>query len=138
MYHKINLEKKDAYSNDWTSSTMLMRKQSSSIKSEFVGLKDGERPNDSDRGSTSDDSIKLAFVGSRGGKSTNDGDTSLTFDDDFDNFVLLGGSSRIIQSVGSVLSSSSRDKSRFLMSSLFNFESTNITANVVLKFIMCS
>jgi hypothetical protein len=57
-----------------------------------------------------------------------------TFDDELDNLVFLGGLGTIKPFVGSMLLSSTSN--RFLMSSLFNFESTNITSSFVLKFLM--
>ena len=95
-----------SYSSKGISSTMLMNKQSSSIKSSFVGVTNGERINDCNMSSTCD--YELDALG------------------------LLGGLSTIIQSVGSVLVSSS-SKSRFLISSSLNSESTKMTANFVLK-----
>ena len=98
-----------SYSSKGISSTMLMNKQSSSIKSSFVGVTNGERINDREMSSTCDDEL--------------------------DALGLFGGLSMIIQSVGSVLVSSS-SKSRFLVSSSLNSESTKMTANFVLKSIM--
>jgi hypothetical protein len=46
-----------AYSSRATSSTILMNKQSSSIKSSFVGVTDGERINDCEMSSTCDDEL---------------------------------------------------------------------------------
>ena len=84
-----------SYSSIGTSSTMMMNKQNSSIKLSFVGMTDGERINDCEMSSTCDDEL--------------------------DALDLLGGLSKIIQSVGSVLVSSS-SKSRFLISSSLNTE----------------
>ena len=95
-----------AYSSRATSSAIPMNKQSSSIKSSFVGVREGERINDCEMSSTSDDV--------------------------FDGFRFSGGVSRIIQFVGSVLFSSS-SMPRFLILSSFNSESTKMTASFALK-----
>ena len=91
------------YSSEALSSTILMYKQSSSIKSSLVGLTYGESTDDCDRASSSDDSIKPVFVGLTD-EMTNDCDKSSTFDDEFDILVFLGGRPKIIQSVGSIFS----------------------------------
>ena len=84
MYNTKWADKKNVtYSNKGTISTMLMYKQSSSIKSAFVGLTYGEMTNDCDRASSSDNSIKSLFVGLTYGV-TNDCDSSSTFGDEFD------------------------------------------------------
>ena len=95
-----------AYSSRATSSTIPMNKQSSSIKSSFVGVREGERINDCEMISTSDDV--------------------------FDGLRFSWVVSRIIQSVGSMLSSS-YSMSRFLILSSFNSESTKMTASFVLE-----
>ena len=95
------------YSNEWTSSTMLMYKHSSSIKSAFVGFTKGERTDDCDKGSTSDDSIKSVFGESTDGEMINDCDKSSSFDDEVDVLFFLRGRSTISQSVGSVSTSPS-------------------------------
>ena len=100
-----------AYSSEETSSTMLMHKQSSSIKSSFDSLADGKWRND----------CKI----------------SSTCDDEFEVLSILEGLSTITQSVGSdLLSSSSSSKIQFLISSSFNSESIKITANLLLKFVI--
>jgi hypothetical protein len=68
-----------------------MYTHSSSIRSEFVGLIDGERPINCDRDSTSYDSVELSPVGLSEGKRTNDVDMRSTFDDELDNLVFLNG-----------------------------------------------
>lgn len=66
-------------SNEATSSTMLMNKHKSSIKSSFVGLTKGDRTDDSDRASSSDDSIKSGFIGLTNDVVTNGCDKSSNF-----------------------------------------------------------
>ena len=51
------------YSNEATSSTMLMNNNYSSIKSSFVGLTKDDRTDVCDRASSPDDSIKSGCVG---------------------------------------------------------------------------
>ena len=79
------------YSNEGTSSTMLMYRQSSSIKSSFVGLTYGDRTDDCDRASSCDDSIKSEFVGLTDDEMTNDSDKNSTFDDECDVLSFFGG-----------------------------------------------
>lgn len=62
-----------------TSSTMIMYKKSSAVKSTFVGWTYGERIDDCDRASTSHDSIKSEFVGLTDGEMTNGFDKSSNF-----------------------------------------------------------
>ena len=100
-----------AYSSRVTSSTILMNKQSSSIKSSFVGVREGERINDCEMSSTSDDV--------------------------FDGLRFSWVVSRIIQSVGSVLSSSS-SMSQFLILSSYNFESNKMIASFDPKYVIWS
>ena len=69
---------------------MLMYKHSSSIKSAFVGLTKGERTDDCDKGSTSDDSIKSVFGESTDGEMINDCNKSSSSDDEVDVLVFLG------------------------------------------------
>jgi hypothetical protein len=137
MIHNITLNeltKKTSYSNEETSSTIVMYTHSSSIRPEFVGLIDGERPINCDRDSTSYDFVELSSVGLSEGKRTNDVDMRSTFDDELDNLVFLDGLGIIIQSVGSMLLSSTSN--RFLMSLSFNSESTKMTGSFVLKCVM--
>ena len=130
----MNFKKKVTYSKEGTSSTMLMYKQSSSIKSSFVGLTNGEMTDDCERASNSNDSIKSVFVGLADGELINDCDTCPTSNDEFDVLDFLRGRSTIIQSVGSMLISSNFNL-RFLTSSFIS-ESNKITANFVLKLVM--
>ena len=74
------------YSNEGTSSVMLMYKQTSSIKSVFVGLINDERTDDCNRGSTSDDSMHSMYVGSTYVEMTNNFDEGSTLDNDVDFF----------------------------------------------------
>jgi hypothetical protein len=67
-------------------------------------------------------------------KRTNGGDTRSTFDDELDNLAFLDGLRTIKQYVRSMLLSSTSN--RFLILSLFNFESTKTTASFVPKFFM--
>jgi len=66
------------------------------------------------------------------GERRNDCEMSSTSDDEFDDLGFLGGLSTIIQSMGSMLLSSSA-KSRFLISSSFKSESTKMMAILLLK-----
>jgi hypothetical protein len=88
------------------------------------------------KGSTSFDYVDSYFVELilTEDKRTNGGDTRSTFDDELDNLVFLHGLGTMKQFVGSMLLSSTSN--RFLMSSSFNFESTNITSSFGLKFFM--
>ena len=69
-------KKNAAYYSEATSSTVLMYRQSSSIKSSSVGLVGGGRSNDCEMNPTSDDS--------------------------FDALMFLGGPSKMTQSLGSI------------------------------------
>jgi hypothetical protein len=101
-----------------------MYKHSSSIRSEFVAQ------------FFSYDYVYSYFVelALTEDKRTNGGDTRSTFDDELDSSVFLGGLRTIKQYVRSMLLFST--SKRFLMLSLFNFESTKIIASFVLKFFM--
>ena len=73
----------------------------------FVGLTKGDRTDDSDRASSSDDSIKSGFIGLTNDVVTNGCDKSSHFCAEFIFFNFLGGLSLITQSSGSVSVSSS-------------------------------
>ena len=67
-----------------------MHKQSSSIKSTFVGLTYGQTIDGCN------DSIKSYFVGLTDGEITSNCDKSSSFNDEFDVFSFFGGLSKII------------------------------------------
>ena len=80
------------YSSEETSSIVLIYKQSSSIKSALVGLTYGERTDDCDRPSSSDDSIKSDLVGLiPDGEMANDCEKISSFEE-FDVLIILWGS----------------------------------------------
>ena len=68
----------------------------------------GERTDDCERASTSDDSIKSVFVGLTDGEMTNGCDKNPSSNDEVDVLDFLRGRSTIIQSVGSMLISSKK------------------------------